>query len=148
MNSSSLNENESIDLLNLEKPQSEKLHYQTDFEAEESFKNKLKDLLLFLENELQKAEDQKTKNEFDSPLSPLKNRAMLPGSVLKSNKKKNEAMKKISKDKVLMFNKSWDLVLCLMIGTHKALKSLYDKVNYELSEVDFSNKFTFEFAVM
>lgn len=119
-----------------------------DFGAEESFINRLNDLSLFIQSELQRAYEEKEKNEIDSPLSPYKRKTMLPGSVIKHNRRKNEALKKIDKDKVMMFNKSWDLVLCLMIGTHKAIKSLYDKINYELTDIDFSNKFTFEFAMM
>lgn len=121
---------------------------QADYEAEELFIHKLNDLSLFIQNELQKALEEKERNEIDSPLSPHKSRTMLPGSVIKHNRRKNEALRKIDNDKVMMFNKSWDLVLCLMIGTHKAIKSLYDKINYELAEIDFSNKFTFEFAMM
>ena len=119
------------------------------YSEEEQFLEKLRELILYLSSEIQKRHqtDSTASSTLSSP-SMTRRKTMLPSSLLKQNKRQNQRLEFANKDNVVFFNKSWDLVLCLMIGTNKALKSLYDKVAYQLQEIDYENKFSFEFAVL
>ena len=47
-----------------------------------------------------------------------------------------------------MFGENWDLVFCIMVGTFKAVKSLYDHKFYQVGELDYYTNSRFDIPAM
>ena len=51
-------------------------------------------------------------------------------------------------DLIFVFKDSWDLVFCIMVGTYKAVKSLYDCKFYQINDLDYRMKSEFDIPAM
>jgi hypothetical protein len=49
---------------------------------------------------------------------------------------------------VFVFQESWDLVFCIMVGTFKAVKCLYDYNVYKCSDQDYQTSSSFDIPPM
>jgi len=73
-------------------------------------------------------------------------KAHLPPNLLEKNKKAFDSARKGSL--VFVFKESWDLVFCIMVGTFKAVKSLYDNKFYQINALDYKTKSSFDIPAM
>lgn len=69
----------------------------------------------------------------------------LPPNLIKlSHKSSLETKGKL----VFIFKESWDLVFCIMVGTFKAVKSLYDNKVYRINSLDYKTTSSFDIPAM
>lgn len=73
----------------------------------------------------------------------------LPPNLLKDNKQKMSRKASMKKSSIVfVFAESWDLVFCIMVGTFKAIKSLYDTSFYQISDLDYKTTSSFDIPAM
>ena len=72
-----------------------------------------------------------------------------------SNKHSKENAEKKEKDKkkhmekfIFIQHRNWNMVVCIMIGIFKAIRSLYDLKWYKITPRDYELKYYFEIAPM
>lgn len=74
---------------------------------------------------------------------------MLPVKLLKKNALLNDYFQqKVRKDLVLFSDKSWTLVICIMVGVNRAVNSLYDGKYHQIGDSDYECCSTFEFGLL
>lgn len=69
----------------------------------------------------------------------------LPPNIKADIKSKNG---NVPGNKIFLFKESWDLVLCIMVGTFKAVKSLYDTSFYKIKDLDYTTKCSYDIPAM
>ena len=67
---------------------------------------------------------------------------------MNQNKIMNTNLGSSGSNLVFVFKESWDLVFCILIGTYKAVRSLYDNKFYQVSLLDYKTHSSFDIPAM